>query len=163
MSKRFLVINDEELANKSKKAKNENTEKAEKRAHTAFTNFLLAMGLDKNKTDYWNFEEPELDGYLAKFWFGARKLKQEDDDKEQEQVQLDPDMKERMYKATSIRTFRYGLNRILKQRGHLYDITDKRTASFVKSQQAFNDAIKELKSEGKADINSYPEIEEEGK
>ena len=34
---------------------------------------------------------------------------------------------------------------------------------FVKSQQAFNNAIKEVKAEGKTDIDSYPEITEEGK
>ena len=68
-----------------------------------------------------------------------------------------------MYKANTLRNFRYGLNRILKTKGHLYDICDKKTASFTKFQQAFNDAIKELKREGKAEVESYPEIEEEGK
>ena len=153
------MVNNDELANKSKRAKNENTEKAEKRAHKAFNNFLLAIGISEDKTDYWNYEEPELDNYLAKFWFGARKISDND---EEEDTTDDPELKQRMYKATSLRTFCYGLNRILKQRGHLYDITDKKTASFVKSQQAFNDAIKELKIEGKADVESYPEILEEG-
>ena len=32
----------------------------------------------------------------------------------------------------------------------------------TKSQQVFSDAIKELKAEGKADVDSYPEIEEQG-
>ena len=32
----------------------------------------------------------------------------------------------------------------------------------MKYQQAFHDAIKELKAEGKADVDSYPEIEDEG-
>ena len=44
----------------------------------------------------------------------------------------------------------------------MYDITEKKTASFQKSQQAFNDAIKELKAHDKGDVESYPEIEEEG-
>ena len=72
-------------------------------------------------------------------------------------------MKQHLYKANSLRNFCYGLNRILQNKGHLYDISDKKTASFQKSQQAFNDAIKELKSEGKGDVKSYPEIVEEGK
>ena len=63
----------------------------------------------------------------------------------------------------SLRSFRYGLNQILKTCGHLYNITNKRTASFQKCQQAFIDALKELKSEGKGDVDSYPEIEEQGK
>ena len=161
MAKRFLIIDDDKLAVKSKQAKNENTEKAEKRADKAFTNFLLTMGVSDDKTNYWNYEEPQLDGYLAKFWFGAHKLSPEDSQDSEEII--DPQMKDRMYKATSLRTFRYGLNQILKQCGHLYDISDKSTASFTKLQQTFNDAIKELKSEGKADIDSYPEIEEDSK
>ena len=160
MAKRFVIINDEELASKSKKAKNENTVRTEKRADKAFTNFLMEMGVPEQNCDYWNYEEPELDTYLAKFWFGARK---QDDENSQEQDSSDPELKKNMYKATTLRNMRYGLNRILKNKGHLYDITDKKTASFTKSQQAFNDAIKELKSEGKGDVSSYPEIEEEGK
>ena len=42
------------------------------------------------------------------------------------------------------------------------DITDKKTASFQKSQQVFLDAIKELKANGKGDVESYPEIIESG-
>ena len=55
------------------------------------------------------------------------------------------------------------LNRILNSKGHLYDITDKKTASFKKSQQSFTDAIKELKANGKGDVESYPEIQESGR
>ena len=71
-------------------------------------------------------------------------------------------MKEHLYKVNSLHNFHYGLNRILKSKGHLYDIPDKHTTSVLKSQQVFSDAIKELKAEGKADVDSYPEIEEEG-
>ena len=35
-----------------------------------------------------------------------------------------------------------------------------RKQHLVISQQAFNDAIKELKTEGKGNIHSYPEIKE---
>ena len=115
----------------------------------------MALGVPEEKTNYWNFTEPELENYLAKFWFEARKDIYGDKDND------DPDIKDRMYKANSLRNFRYRLNHILKTKGHLYDITD-RTTSFLKSQQAFSDAIKELKAEGKADVDSYPEIEEEG-
>ena len=153
-------MTDDDLEIKSKKCKNKNTIKAENKADKAFTNFLVAMGIEDDKTDYWNYNKPTLDKYLAKFWFGARKNKCEDS---QESEFEDPNSKDRLYKATSLRSFRYGLNRILKTHGHLYDITDKRTASYSKSQQAFIDAIKELKSEGKGDIESYPEITETGK
>ena len=151
-------MDDEQLELKTKLSKNDNTEKSERRAHSAFTKFLIAMNVPEDQVDYWNYTEPELDNYLAKFWFGARKDTDTDDDDSQQ----DPEMKQRMYKANSLKNFRYGLNRVLKSKGHLYDITDKKTASFVKSQQAFSDAIKELKAEGKAQVDSYPEILEEG-
>ena len=160
MAKRFVVMDDEELLVKTKKCKNENTEKSERRADRAFTNFLIATGCPKEETDYWNFTEPELDSYLAKFWFGARKDICEDNPATAED---DPELKSRLYKANTLKNFRYGLNRILKTKGHLCNITDKKTASFQKSQQAFVDAIKELKSEGKGDVESYPEIHEAGK
>ena len=85
------------------------------------------MGVAENQTNYWNYTEPVLDNYLCKFWFGARK---EGDDSEDTDPQ--EEMKSRLYKANSLQSFRYGLNRILRQRGHLYDITDKHTASFQK-------------------------------
>ena len=159
MAKRFILMSDDDLESKSKKCKNFNTLKSERKADKAFRKFLVAMGVKEDQTDYWNYEEPELDKFLAKFWFGARKDICDDDDSQD----INTEPKDRLYKATSLRSFRYGLNRVLKGRGHLYDITDKKTASFQKSQQAFIDAIKELKSEGKGDIEPYPEIEEEGK
>ena len=155
MAKRFLILSDEDLDYKTKISKNDNTLKAEKKADKAFTNFLVAMGVAEDQTDYWNYTEPELDKYLCKFWFSLRKTTGEISS-------LDPENKQQLYKANSLRNFRYGLNRVLKGKGHLYDITDKRTASFQKSQQAFCDAIKELKSEGKGDVEPYPEIEETG-
>ena len=66
-----------------------------------------------------------------------------------------------MYSANTLRSFRYGLNRILRTKGHLYKITDRGT-SFLKSDEAFKVAIKELKMEGKAEIHSHPEINDQG-
>ena len=153
----FLLFDDDEFEQKTKKCRNNNTDKCEQRAHKAFTNFLMAM--DKENLDYWYYTKPELDNCLAKFWFGARKdLGEGHDDNEQQDSEEDPNKRERMYKASSLRNFCYSLNRILKSRGHLYDITARSTTSFGKSQKAFIDAIKELKEEGKGDIESYPEI-----
>ena len=33
----------------------------------------MALGKDKSDTDYWNYDEPSLDDFLACFWFGAKK------------------------------------------------------------------------------------------
>ena len=64
------------------------------------------------------------------------------------------------YSSNSLQSFRYARNRILKEKGHLHDIT--KDSSFSKPIQAYKDAIKELKEEGKAVINSAPEIVETG-
>ena len=73
MSKCFLVINSDELESRSKKAKNINTDKSEKRADTAFWKFLLALGKNEEDIEYWLYDKPTLDDCLAKFWFGTRK------------------------------------------------------------------------------------------
>ena len=151
-----IVLTDDQLDNKLATGKNINTEKSEKRAHKAFTNFLKQNGA--SDLDYWLYEEPELDRYLAKFWLGCRKVNTDEaSDNEQ-----DTDKKESLYSANTLKNFRYSLNRILRSKGHLYDITVKGT-SFMKSDEAFKVAQKELKQEGKAEVKSHPEITEDGK
>ena len=61
----YVVLTDDQLASKLQCGKNINTEKSEKKA---FTNFLKKHGT--TDLDYWYYEEPELDNYLAKFWLG---------------------------------------------------------------------------------------------
>ena len=128
MSKRFLVLTDEDLDDKTKKSQNDNTLKCEQRADKAFRNFLVANGCDQNELDYWNFTEPTLDKYLSKFRFSARKSNFTDD--EESTHDEDPELRQQFYKVNSLKNFRYSLNQILKMKGHLYDITDKYTASF---------------------------------
>ena len=153
-----LTLTDEELDKKLREGQNENTVKSEKKAHKAFTRYLSQNGAED--LNYWFFEEPELDNWLAKFWLCVRK-EEDDTDSETESQQDDHDRKTQMYSANSLRLFRYGLNRILRREGHLYKITDKGT-SFLKSDEAFKLAVKELKAEGKAEIHSHPEINEQG-
>ena len=130
-----------------------NTVKSDNKADRAFRRFLTSSGC--TNTDYWFFEEPELDNYLAKFWLGVRKEEDIDSDSENDQK----DQKDIKYSVNTLRNFRYALNRNLRNKGHLYNITEKGT-SFLKSHEAFKVAIKELKSEGKAEVKSYPEIKE---
>ena len=151
-----IVITDEDLEKKLITGKNLNTVKSEKKADKAFRNFLTANGC--TNTDYWYFEEPELDNFLAKFWLCTRKEEQSDSE---ESDNDDPEKKNKKYSANSIRSFRYALNRILRNKGHLYNITEKGT-SFRKCNEAFKVALKDLKSEGKAEVKSYPEITEDG-
>ena len=121
-----------------------------------FRKFLAQCG--ETNLDYWSYEEPELDNYLAKFWFGARKSPDSDYESDTE----DPERKNLMYSANTMRSFRYSLNQILKGKGHESDIMNKNSLSFKCSQQAFLDSQKELKSLGKAEVHSAPEITEEG-
>ena len=162
MAKRFLILNDEDLQEKAKVLKNSNTEKCEKRATRAFTNFLIACGKDANNLDFWNYEPPELDTLLAKFWYGARKDICENEEGNQDESE-DTDMKSRLYSANSLKNFRYGLNRVFRREGHNYDITEKNSTLFPKSHQAYFNAITELKKEGKAEVKSKEEITEDGK
>ena len=64
----------EDLEDKSKRCKNDNTLKCEQRADKAFKTFLITNGCNANEVNYWNFSEPTLDKYLAKFWFCASKM-----------------------------------------------------------------------------------------
>ena len=154
---KFIVYTDEELKAKHEAGKNKNTMKTEERADRAFRKFLSEWR--EKQLDYWNYEEPDLDSYLCKFWFGARK----DPDSDFESDSEDPGRKSLMYLANTMRSFHYTLNRILKFKGHEYDIMNKHSLSFKKSQQAFSDSQKELKSLGKGQVHSAPEITEDGK
>ena len=84
---------------KTKKAKNDNTLKAEQKAHKAFTNFLSANGVNQDNLDYWNYSEVDLDRYLAKFWFGACKFGASESD------QQDAEMTDKLYKANALCNF----------------------------------------------------------
>ena len=151
-----VIYTDDQIKEKQKAGKNLNTTKTEERADRTFRKFLAQCG--ESNLEYWSYEEPELDNYLSKFWFGARKTADSDYESDSE----DPERHNLMYSANTMKSFRYSLNRILKEKGHEYDIMNKNSLSFKRSQQAFLDSQKELKSLGKAEIHSAPEITEQG-
>ena len=107
---------------------------------------------------YWLYTEDKLDIMLEKFWFGACK----DPDSDYESDPEDTEKKSLMYSANTMKNFRYTLNRILKNKGHLYDIVNPSSLSFRRSQKAFQASQKELKELGKAQVHSAPEIIEDG-
>ena len=154
---RHVVYDEDEISLKKKKSENKNTVKSEERANHAFQRFLTQCNVES--TEYWFYTEPELDSYLAKFYLGARKFASDTDPSFDE----DPDQKSRKYSANSLKNFCYALYRILKQKGHLYDIISENGISFKKSNEAYKVAMKEVKDEGKAEVKSHPEILEEGK
>ena len=164
MSKRHVVYTDEELEEKCKKQKNKNTLKSETTTTNAFQKFLLATGVEKENLDFWNYSEEDLDKFLAKFWFGARKnIPDDDSDAEDFESNDDKHAKDCMYSASTLINFQYGINRVCKKNGYHHDIHAKETGVFKKSKEAFSDALKELKDEGKAEIKSHREITEDGK
>ena len=152
-----VVYDDDQISVKKRKSENQNTVKSEERVNRAFQRFLAQC--DVKSTDYWYFTEPELDKHLAKFYLGACKFSTDEDATFDE----DPDQKSRKYSANSLKIFWHTLNQILKQKGHLYDIISENGTSFKKSNDAYKVAMRELKDEGKAEVKSHPEIEEEGK
>ena len=158
---RFVLLDDNQLQRKNDDQKNYNTEKSNRRADRAFRSFLQAMGRATNDCDYWDFTEESLDDYLAKFWFGARKSVEDDENDEESQESNADDTKTRMYSANSIKNYRYALNRIIKDKRQI-DITSKTNSKFSKSQLAFANAIKELKKEGKGEQKIKYEITEAG-
>ena len=142
--KRFLILSDEELEIKSKAQKNVNTDKSEKRADKAFRNFLIPCGREENDCDYWDFTEESLDDYLAKFWFGARKSIIVDIDEDEDEQ--DKEKKNRLYSANTLKNYRYTLGRLIRRNSSAKgkDIMVKDANCFPKSQQAFEDALKEF-------------------
>ena len=149
------------MATKAKKAKNVNTEKSDMRAHRALTKFLQALGKEGEDLEYWNYTASELDNYLAKFWYGARKEPSDDEINENQDEEVE--LKSTLYTASSLKNFRYALNRVLKKKNTVFDLISKDAVAFRKSNEAFESAIKELKKEGKGDVKSKKEITEEGK
>ena len=139
------MLSDEEIKQKKESLKNKNTQNADKRAETAFRNFLSDAGCDS--TEFWFFTEHDLDSWLSKFWFGARTVPQKEKESD-------------MYSVNTLRGFAYGINRILRKHGHEYDIT--KSLNFRKSQDAYKAAIKELKEHGKGYVKSAEEIDENG-
>ena len=128
-----MEITDDTLQSKHLEYQNKNTKKAEKTAKKQFMEYLAEIGCDS--TDFWTYDECDLDLHLAKFWFAARQEKVDNDTGESKK-----------YKVQSLKSLRYAMKRFLMENGKTYDIiTDGR---FRKSQTAFEDACKELKGLG---------------
>ena len=82
--------------------------------------------------------------WLSKFWFGARMNEEEP----------------KLYIVSSVKNFKYSLNRILRKAGHEFGIT--KSLSFKSCMEALDNAMKELKMQGKGFVKNHKEINEEG-
>ena len=146
-AKRFAHFSEKELEEKALSVQKKNTLRNEEKAVRAFKEYLSEV---EAPTDFFVFNEPELDSYLSKFWFCLRKKKKTNHDNSDH------------YRVSSMYTMRHSLNRALKRYGHEFDITKKSCTSFTKSIKAFEDAIAELKKMGKGYVINYPEIPDSG-
>lgn len=137
--KRFGDASDKCIKKIRQDVQNQNSISAEKRAERAFIAFLSEQeDLPEEQTDFYAFDTETLDKWLGKFWFAARTKKME------------------KYTISSLDNMRYSLNRCLKKAGKMFDIT--KSEAFIPSQQAFNDATKDLKMCGKGVVKSHKEI-----
>ena len=105
-----------------------------------FRDYLKEMGLP---TEFQAFDAAALDQALAKFYVSARTRKGE------------------FYKGKSLQTIRYSINRYLQAPPHssTFDILDG--PQFVKSKRAYETAMKEIRKEGKGEVDNTPVIEDE--
>ena len=136
----FEFLDDDELEEKKKSFQNKNTTKADLKTHRQFTQYLEAKGL---QMEYWLMTESELDKILSKLWFEVRTCEGD------------------RYKASSLGSLRYGINRNLHEKGHEFDTVQD--SSFKESCKDFETTSKELKSLAYGDIESYKEILPSGK
>ena len=139
---RFVLYNDEEIRQNNEAQANKNSIKNEEKAVRCFKLFLNANQVEDN--DILQYSDEDLDGWLAKFYWGARTEKGE------------------KYSASTMTTMRYGLNRYLQKNGKAYDITKKEHKAFVKSINSFENMMRDLKKSGKGNVNNTPEICPEG-
>lgn len=141
--RKFGEIDDEALEKKREDLKNGNTRKSDKKVDKLFTEYIDARWKDEvPNLQYWTYADELLDKILCKFWFEAR---QQNED---------------MYNVNSLKSIRYGINRNLKKKGKQNDIT--KSDCFIKNQEAFQDACRELKSLGYGFVKHYEEIKGAG-
>ena len=148
----FVPINDEDLKKFHQETQNKHTKKAERAAEAQFKAYLKTQaGYADDDCEFWEYEAPELDKHLSRIWHAVR------------QNDIDPDTKEpKKYKVQSLRTLRYSLQRVLKEKSinKKHDIIC--SSAFAASQSAFEDACKKLKEEGFGFITPTDEISPQG-
>lgn len=137
--KRFGDVSDKHIEETRQEVQNKNTTNADKKWEKVFRDFLIDNEMDN---DFYAFDTETLNKWLAKLWFGAR------------------NQKGGYYRANSVRSMKYALNRCLKKAGKEFDITT--SDKFVHSQRGYADAMKQLKILGYGYVVSHKEIIPEG-
>jgi hypothetical protein len=124
--KRFGGVTLEEVPEKRRMGVPETTRKADKQAAKAFRLYLREKG---ECEDFENFSKEKLDEVLQTFYFNARQVNGQD------------------YKTNSLETFRYGLNRYLRDDNNMpIDLINM--PEFTMSNRNYKTAMNSLKAAG---------------
>ena len=145
-TKELQDYTDELILSKRQKVQKVNTKAADRSTGEQLKNYLRQLNENEN---FWELSTQRLDYILSKFWFAARTNKVDETTGELKK-----------YMILSLRSLLYAINRNLKDHEYRFDITT--SEAFLKSPNAFDDACKELKTEGYGHINHTPEIEAAG-
>ena len=106
-----------------------------KKWEAVFKEFFVANDMTK---DFYNFDCETLNKWLSKLWFSAPQ-------KQTKQKLLEGKPGKR-YRANSLKSMRYAINRLLHRNKTNFDIIS--SDQFIPCQRAFDDAIRELKKLG---------------
>ena len=99
--KRFQEFTEEEISAKRKKVQKKNTIKSDKSTGNQLQAYLKQIS---EPVEFWDYTLDKLNAILGKFWFSAR------------QVKSDQDGNDKKYTVQSLRSIRYGINRVLKEK-----------------------------------------------
>ena len=138
MFSRFATTTSLEREQKLKDVHAKNTIKANYTVARTFRAFLKERG---HNQDFENMTTASLNEHLSVLYFELRKTDGE------------------MYKCSSLKNFRHGLNRYLQASGRQIDLIHGN--EFVEANKSFNAAMVELKRSGMGGIVHYPEIVED--
>ena len=141
----FDTRTDEEIVQARHDVQPKNTLNADKKWEAVFKDFLRVNDMNE---DFYNFDEETLNLWLSKLWFRARQ--------KQTKEEVNNNIPGKRYRANSLKSMRYAINRLLQKQERKFDIIN--SEKFIPSQRAFDDAMKELKALGYGYVVSHIEI-----
>lgn len=142
---RFAVVTDEDINIVMEKRQAKATKYSTKSAVKTFTDFLLQTGImtvgdEESDDDFTEWEIPKLADALKRFYVGARSKTGE------------------LYKKSTLNGIKFGIARHIKEKCSIDIVGDP---AFTEANQVFKGQVVELKRQGKASTDHYPEIEPE--
>ena len=134
---RFASVDTKKMEQILKEKDSLNTQKATARSMRLLTKYLEEKDMP---TDVDTYLIDQLDNVLSKFYTEARSEKEE------------------LYKKTTLKNTRYGIQRYLSDKRNIDIIKDK---EFIGSNKVFQAMSIQLKREGLGGVEHYPPVEED--